>query len=122
MLSVGIDTVEIDRIEKSVSNERFAQHVYGMSELAEIRSHGSHARNFASAFAVKEAFSKSLGTGVRGFALREVQLVHDELGAPSLLLSGAAAAVAAERGLEFCVSVTHTDSIATAIVIANQKG
>jgi len=42
----------------------------------------------AANFAAKEAFSKALGTGVRGFLLAEVSVLRNELGAPYLALSG----------------------------------
>jgi holo-[acyl-carrier protein] synthase len=121
MLSVGIDTVEIARIEKSLKREGFALRVYGAQEMDYINSHGGNARHFASAFAAKEAFAKSLGTGVCGFELNEVQLVHDDIGAPYLLLSGRAKEIADRQGLVFSVSVTHTNSCASAIVIADKK-
>lgn len=122
MLSVGIDMVEIARIKKSIQNERFIDRVYGENEREEFKLRNAHARSFAAAFAAKEAFSKALGTGIRGFSLYEVQLVHDSLGAPRLHLSGSALEIANSRGLDFAVSVTHTDEYATAVVIADKKG
>lgn len=118
MLSVGIDLVEIGRIEKSVGSQRFVERVYGKSERAEFARRPNCASSMAAAFAAKEAFSKAIGTGIRGFSLREVELLHDTLGAPYLFLSGKAADIAAGRSLRFCVSVTHTEHYASAVVIA----
>ncbi len=117
MYSVGIDSVEIGRIENSVKNKKFITKVYGDEELREISLRGLHPRSYAVCFAAKEAFSKAIGTGIVGFALCEVQLVHNELGAPLLLLSGKAKEIADERGFKFTVSVTHTDTVATVIVL-----
>ena len=116
MYSVGIDTVEIERIERSIKRESFVNKVYGDDEPAEIKERREHPRSFAVCFAAKEAFSKAVGTGISGFSLSEVQLLHNEKGAPYLKLCGNALALA--KGLTFSVSVTHTDSIATVIVLA----
>ncbi len=116
MYSVGIDTVEIERIERSVKRDSFVNKVYGDNELAEIKGRGESPRSFAVCFAAKEAFSKAIGTGISGFSLNEVELLHNEKGAPYLKLSGNAFKKA--RGLSFSVSVTHTDTIATVIVLA----
>ena len=122
MLSVGIDLVEISRIRRSLENPRFLARVYGGEELAAHRIRKGRDESLAAAFAAKEAFSKALGTGVRGFSLPEVQVLHDALGAPYLSLSGRAAELAAEKNLEFSLSLTHTDQYASAVVVAYGKG
>ena len=76
----------------------------------------------AANFAAKEAFAKALGTGVRGFALGEVAVLRDSLGAPYFALSGRAKELAVGRGLAFSVSLTHTDELAAAFVVAWAKG
>lgn len=116
MIKNGIDTVEISRIEHSLESESFKRLVYGSEELKELEN--KKAESFAGAFCAKEAFSKALGTGIRGFSLCEVQVLHDEYGAPYFSLSGNAKKIAREKGLEFTLSITHTDTLATASVIA----
>ena len=121
MYSVGIDSIEIARIAKSIKSERFIKKVYGDSELREITSRGMHPRSFAVSFAAKEAFSKAIGTGIVGFSLNEVELLHNDLGAPYLLLSGNAKLIADKEGYSFSTSVTHTESVATVIVLAYRE-
>lgn len=122
MIQNGIDLVEIDRIAKSLESPAFVKHVFGERELTELRARGGHPEHFAGAFAAKEAFSKALGTGIRGFSLFEVELLHDALGAPYLALSGQAQALADQKGLDFAVSITHTKTCAAATVTAYTKG
>ena len=122
MLSVGIDLVEIDRIRRSLENPRFLNFVYGEKERAELSARGFPAQSLAAAFAAKEAFAKALQTGVVGFVLQEVELLHRENGAPYLYLSGRALHISQERGLKFSVSVSHTKRYATAVVIAVANG
>lgn len=117
-MRVGIDTVELVRIEKSLEINGFTEKVYSLKERVLLAVKKDMVPSAAANFAAKEAFSKALGTGVRGFALNEVSVLRDSLGAPYIELSGRAKEVA--KGLEFSVSITHTDSVATAIVIANE--
>lgn len=121
MHSVGIDLIEIARIEQSIENKRFVSRVFGERERLELLKKQNSIQSYAAAFAAKEAFAKALGTGIRGFALNEVELLHDELGAPYLKLSGNAQKIAANKGLSFAVSVTHTDNYAAAVVIAQRN-
>ena len=122
MIAVGIDSVEIHRIQKSVGNPRFCRRVFGNSEYSQLALRGFSPSSAAASFSAKEAFAKVLGTGVRGFSLSEVELLRDEWGAPYLKLSGAAAQMAEEKGfMRFSVSVTHTKQTATVIVIGERK-
>jgi holo-[acyl-carrier protein] synthase len=116
---VGIDMLEISRIRKSALRPRFLSRAFGERELALYRERGSPASFLAANFCAKEAFSKALGTGVRGFELRDVQLLRDELGKPYLALSGKAKELAGD--LDFEASVSHTKEHAVAIVICYNK-
>ena len=121
MFSVGIDSIEICRIEKAMKNPRLCRRVFGEAEYSLLAMRGFSAQSAAASFCAKEAFSKALGTGIRGFRLSEVELLRDDVGAPFLQLSGNALKIARERGLRFSVSVTHTRELATVIVIAEKE-
>lgn len=116
MIRNGIDAVEISRIEHSLKSDGFKKRVYGSRELEELEN--KKAESFAGAFCAKEAFSKALGTGIRGFSLNEVQVLHDGYGAPYFYFTGNAEKIVREKGLEFSLSITHTEAFATASVIA----
>lgn len=119
MLYTGIDLTEIDRIRRSARNPRFVTRVFSAEEQAYFAGQKDPGPSMAACFAAKEAFSKALGTGVRGFKLSEVSVVHDALGAPRLRLSGMAAQRAEERGItELSLSLTHTGALAAAVVVA----
>ncbi|MEG1887378.1 MAG: holo-ACP synthase [Oscillospiraceae bacterium] len=121
MLSVGIDLVEIRNIEKSMKNPLFLQRVFGDKELDDLNSKTDRGKlqSAAAYFAAKEAFSKALGTGIRGFKLSDVQVVHNSLGAPYFVFSNEAAVLATKK--EFSLSITHTDNYAAAFVVANER-
>lgn len=119
--SVGTDLAEVARIRKSCERASFVERVYSAAERAYFDTKRDPAESMAGSWAAKEAFGKSLGTGVRGFELTEVSVARDELGCPRLELTGNAAKIAEERGLEFSVSITHTKEYASAVVIAFPK-
>lgn len=114
-MRVGIDTVEIARIECSLEIPGFRERVYSEAEIEMLSKMNHPVQSYAANFAAKEAFSKALGTGVFGFSMNEVSVLRDSLGAPYLELSGRAFELA--KGFSFTVSLTHTRTDATAIVI-----
>ncbi len=118
---VGIDLVEIKRIEKLLETN-FLKRFFGLEEQNELKEKKFCPLSVAAAFAVKEAFSKAIGTGIKGFSLDEVQTLHDNEGKPYLTLSGNALKIAKEKSLIFNVSISHEKKYATAIVIAEKSG
>lgn len=120
MKGVGIDLVEVARIKNSMENPRFLTRFFGAEERALFK--GEHAAERAAAnYAAKEAFGKALGIGIRAFALSEVQVLRDNLGAPYFSFSGDAARMVKARGLSFLCSLTHTKEYGQAIVIAQEE-
>ena len=71
---------------------------------------------FAARFAAKEAFAKALGTGIRGFSLKEITVREDEMGKPYFFLEGRAKAAA--EGLSLSLSLSHEREYAVAMVVA----
>ena len=62
---------------------------------------------------------KALGVGLGAFAMRDVEVVVGEDGRPSIQLHGAASARARDLGVRRClVTLSHTSTMATAVVIA----
>ena len=120
-LRTGVDIVEIARIEKSLSNPRFLARLFGASEGEQFAARGAKASFAAGNFCAKEAFSKALGTGVRGFALHEVEVLRDGLGAPYFVFSGEARRLVETGGLGFSVSISHCRAYAVATVVAYRQ-
>ena len=118
MLFTGIDLTEIERIKKSCQNPRFIARVFSAKEQEYFASKRNPYPSMAAAFSAKEAFSKALGTGIRGFELNEVSVEHDPLGAPFFTFTGHAAEIVRQRKLSFSLSLTHTDTVAAAFVVA----
>ncbi len=121
-VAVGIDIIEIERIERSLTDfgERFLRRVYTERERETYRGRVSE---LAARFAAKEATSKTLGTGIRGIRWREMEVLPNRRGKPVLILHGSAAARAHALGLtHFSVSLTHSRRDAMAFVVASGPG
>ena len=120
VVAVGMDLCEVPRFRKVLARRpRLADRVFTDAERAyAFRAHDPTQR-LAARFAAKEATMKALGVGVGGFAFREAEVVKARSGAPSIALHGRAAARAAAVGVgALIVTMTHTDEMAAAIVLA----
>ncbi len=121
MLHVGIDLIEVERIQAIIVRygDRFLRRVFTEAELAYCRG---QCHQLAARFAAKEAVSKTLGVGIQhreGVGWREIQVIADARGKPSVQLSGRAAQRAAEIGVsQFAISLSHTREHAIAMVVA----
>ncbi|OYU14733.1 MAG: holo-ACP synthase [Alphaproteobacteria bacterium PA4] len=116
MLGLGSDLCNIDRIENSIARfgDRFLNRVFTDTERAKAdRRQLTRAGTYAKRFAAKEACSKALGTGFRkGVFMKDMGVVNLPSGAPTLALTGGAAARLAEitpPGYEAIVHLTMTD-------------
>ncbi len=120
VIGIGIDAVELARFATvPARTPTFADRVFTADERAYAERRRDPTERFAARFAAKEAFLKALGVGIGACGFREVEVQRDDEGAPSLVLHGAAAELAARRGVgRFALTITHTDVHAEAVVVA----
>lgn len=116
ILAIGSDLCNIERIQNSLDRfgERFEQRVFTEIERAKAaRRPFTKAGTLAKRFAAKEAFSKAVGTGFKaGVFMKDIGVVNMRSGAPTLSLTGGAAARLASlipAGHEAVVHLTLTD-------------
>jgi len=116
MPAVGVDIVEIERVESAIKRwgERFLSRIYTETELRTCQDRLS---SLASRFAAKEAVMKVLGTGGIGIGWREIEILTGDDGRPSVRLYGHALNKAAELNLKD-VSISLSDSKQNAIAVA----
>jgi holo-[acyl-carrier protein] synthase len=113
---VGIDLLEIDRLERALERRpRLAERLFTEAERSYAEARVRPARHLAARFAAKEAVVKALGL-TDGFGLREVEVVAGE--PPTIKLAGRAAAAGGERRIE--ISLTHSRDYAAAVAIAHR--
>lgn len=115
---IGIDMSEIDRFDKLKSYKRFLPRFFHEEEIAEFKKKNFASQSLCASFCAKEAFSKAIGTGIKGFSLRDVCTLHDISGKPYIKLYGGAEEAVKLLKLSFEVSITHTKEHAAAVVIA----
>ncbi len=120
MVGIGIDAVEIDRFRAVLARRpRVAHRVFTDAERAYGARHADPAPRLAARFAAKEAVLKALGVGLGACPFRDIEVVSAPSGAPRLVLTGTAAALARGRGVAgWRLSLTHTSSVAEAVAVA----
>lgn len=116
IIGLGSDLCNIERIQKSLDRfgERFENRVFTEVERKKAaRRPFTRAGTYAKRFAAKEAFSKAVGTGFKaGVFMKDIGVVNARSGAPTLALTGGAAARLAAltpAGHEVVVHLTLTD-------------
>jgi holo-[acyl-carrier protein] synthase len=121
ILGIGSDLAEVERIRASRARfgERFLRRVYTEAEIAYCLSKANVDERLAGRFAAKEAGMKAIGTGLsRGVTWRDFAVGREASGKPTLVLSGAAARIAAAQGVRrIHLTITHTAAMAMAVVI-----
>jgi holo-[acyl-carrier protein] synthase len=111
---VGIDLLEIDRLERALERHpRLAERVFTEAERDYADARARPARHLAARFAAKEAVVKALGL-TDGFGLREVEVVAGK--PPTVRLRGRAAEAADGKSIE--ISLTHSRDFAAAVALA----
>ena len=88
ILGIGVDIIENKRIKESIKNHKFKDRIYSSKELKLSTLSKNKVGFFSKRFAAKEAFSKSLGTGIRNdLNFIDISIVNNKLGKPYFLLN-----------------------------------
>jgi holo-[acyl-carrier protein] synthase len=122
IVGIGLDLVDIARVAQLVADkgERAMTRLFTEGEAAYAAKRAEPARHLAARFAAKEAAYKALaGTEhARGIGWRDIEVVVEWDGRPTLRLHGRAAERAAELGItRMHISLTHADTTAAAVVV-----
>lgn len=122
VIGVGVDAIEISRVRTALTRtptllgrlftER--ERATCITRCGDLRYGGLAAR-----FAAKEAVAKALGTGIKGFGFRDIEVLNDPSGRPVVELRGGAAEVAARANVTSVhVSLSHSTDLAVANAVA----
>ncbi len=122
IVGLGTDLISLKRIADVHlrQGQRFLDRVYTPAEQEYALELRDPSERLASRWAAKEACMKALGTGwARGVSFTQIALLPGaDRGAPRLVLSGEALAVAGRlRANHWHCSVSHSDGLAIATVI-----
>ncbi len=122
MLFHGVDITSVARIREMLAahGDSFQRKCFTPAEVAYCRAGGRIDEHFAGRFAAKEAVLKALGTGwAGGIAWTDVEVVNLPTGQPTVQLHGKAAEFASTLNISaWAISISHTDELAIASVIA----
>ena len=120
VVGIGVDAVDVDRFRAVLARRpAMADRLFTDGERTYAERAADPVPRLATRFAAKEATMKALGVGLGAFRFDEVEVVRVGLDAPSLALAGAAAARARASGVDrWHLSLSHTDGVALAFVVA----
>jgi holo-[acyl-carrier protein] synthase len=120
---IGLDVVNVARLKGWRAQPGLLERFFHPAELELLSSKGEHGiLGLAARFAAKEAFGKALGTGLKGFALRDIFVLNDQNGKPSMYLTGNAEKEFYKRGGgNIFLSLTHEYDYALAVVVIEDE-
>ncbi len=126
ILGTGCDIAKISRFSRWIENPSMIRRFFNPAEIYpesnEQNSVSEHrlCEYYAVRFAAKEAFSKAMGTGLSGIALRDIYITKSEKGKPSLCVEGTAEEKLKSlygNNVQIHVTLSHEKEYALAFVI-----
>jgi len=121
IIGVGVDIVQVDRIAKNIEKQRFIDKIYTDGEKEFLAKKFFSSQTAAGLFAAKEAVSKSLGTGILGFSITDIEIIKDEFNKPEILLHNNALKIAENKGIDkINISISHEKDYAIAFAVAER--
>jgi holo-[acyl-carrier protein] synthase len=120
VIGLGTDLVEVARFRLAMQRrERLPERLFSDAEREYAFRQKDPSKSLSARFGAKEAVMKAMGVGLWKFKFRDVEVIRAKSGAPSVALHGRAAEMAAARGIGgWLLSLTHTETIAMAVVLA----
>lgn len=118
IVGIGTDIVEIDRIDNAVKRtNKFIDKVFTYREKEYFKRKNFRAEVMAGNFAAKEAVSKALGTGFRGFGLLDIEVLRDDKGKPIVILSDKIYEMLSLNNFNIHISISHSRENAIAYAV-----
>ena len=88
IVGIGVDIIQNSRIKKAIKNKYFVNRIFTKSEISSSKIKNYKTNYFAKRFAAKEAFIKSIGTGIRkGINFKDIYVINDKSGKPTIKFS-----------------------------------
>lgn len=119
---MGCDISKVERIESVFGKAGRLERCFTIREIAWV---AGRAERVAGYFCAKEAVAKAFGTGFRGFSLKDVEILRDDLGRP-FLAPGSLAQITRRLGLSggfsAHLSISHEREYAVATCIIETDG
>ena len=117
---LGTDIVDISRVKKLCRTSSFTDRTFSQAERDMFESKGKNTfQTVAGNFCAKEACIKAIGSIVEECSFKEIEVLRKKSGKPFIRFNGRLTPL--NERLSTQVSISHTDSIATATVIVWKK-
>lgn len=120
IFGIGTDIVEIKRVKKAISRSpRFIERLFTDQELEYYKKKDMKAQHIAGGFSAKEAVLKALGTGLRGFRWKDIEILRGSVGKPIVRFGGNVKQFIEDNGIGIIhVTISHSKDFATATAVA----
>ena len=117
ILGIGTDIIEVLRIKKVIerSGEKFLQKNFTAEEISYCLKFKVPYERFAARFAAKEAVAKALGVGFKNITPKDIEIINNENGRPSLKFSENFQQLYQNPHIQ--ISISHCHEYATAVAI-----
>ncbi|MBE7082933.1 MAG: holo-[acyl-carrier-protein] synthase [Clostridiales bacterium] len=114
---LGIDILEVERIEKQISNENFISKVFTQNEINYVNQFKNKAEHYAGFFCAKESVMKAL-EDCKQMSMTEIEVNHKPNGKPYVKLFGKALEVFEKTNFKTIeISISQTKTYATAVAM-----
>ena len=120
ILGLGIDIEDISRFEGITEKKRLFEKCFTEKEREYISAKKNYAQTACGIYCAKEAMLKALKTGLGGFPMTEIEVRHEDGGAPYMAFYGDLSKYMADKCA--LVSISHNTDSAVAEVIIQEKG
>ena len=85
ILGIGVDIIENSRIKNAIKKKLFVNRIFSKVEISNSKKVKNKTNFFAKRFAAKEAFVKSIGTGIRkDINFKNIYVTNDKSGKPNI--------------------------------------
>ncbi len=125
ILGVGVDLLDVSRMKNGLREKvALKEALFTPGEIEYCEGKRYPEQHYAARFCAKEAFFKALGTGNRrGMSWKEIEVILNADGCPSLQLAGKVLQTANDLGVrKIHLSLTHTEETAAAVVVLESTG
>jgi len=126
LAGIGVDIVENSRFNKLILNRNFINRIFSKIEILKSKKIKKKKLYFAKRFAAKEAFVKSLGSGIRdGINFKDVSIINNKLGKPSFFVNEKIKKMLKKKyktnSFNFFLSISDEKKYSIAFVIFQKK-
>ena len=126
ILGIGVDIIENSRISNSLENNLFIKRIFSNSEILKANNVKNKKNYFSKRFAAKEAFVKSIGTGLRNnLNFKDISIINNKLGKPSFVITEKIKKIVKRQfktsQFDFFLSISDEKKYSIAYVILQKK-